>query len=125
MPNKITAPLDQPQEALQNAARAVAEREHKTDKPDIRMTRPGRVKQLAKLGSVMERHGIGARAPFDFSDDKATYYAMQMDQPCYFDVFIELQDASKATPLIAEVAALGLEVELSYGDAEAITHKVQ
>jgi hypothetical protein len=101
-----------------------------TDKPAIRMTRPGRFKRWPKLEAVMQRHGVepeqplavitGGRVETFAPQSTATYNAFQVDEPpCYVDLFIELQDDdAKALPLIRELAALGFEVELATVDAE-------
>lgn len=72
VPDKITAPLDQPQEALQNAARAEAEREHNANivrtigiDPD-KLTAAEIKKAAGLLGRVTRNHcapGANARRP--------------------------------------------------------------
>jgi hypothetical protein len=94
-----------------------------TDMHPIRMTYPGRFKQEAKLAAILDRYGLDGDQ--SLWSDGDTYHAVQIDRPCYFDLLIELKDDAKAAPLITELSALGFEVELADGDAEAITHTVQ
>jgi hypothetical protein len=72
VPNKITAPLDEPQEALQNAARAEAEREHnanivRTIGIDPDKLTAAEIKMAAGLlGTITRNHcaaGANARRP--------------------------------------------------------------